>query len=395
MVILQLVKNSLARRKNKALVSMIGLAFSISLLLLLVYVKNSLHHTLNRAISQSDLIVGAPSQPVHLALFGLFRIGNTPPAISQGIYETLREHPEIASAIPLSIMESHRGFQVTGTTNDLFAHFDPLKPLAFAEGNGFTAPYSVVLGAEAALKTGYKTGEQMTIAQGNEPTIADEYSQPLTISGILAATGTVLDNAILVNLKDLEQMRSRHTSGALQAESINLVLLRLHNRQALLPMEKQIKTLVSQPVEVVIPNQELRFIQRAGNQFTNLMIAIVVMTAAMAMVSVFFSVSGSLAERRYEIDTLRMLGARSYHVIVVGLLEPVLIILTATVVGFLAFKGVISGLEAFLPGEWRAWIAGHPATLGEVKLLLFILLAGSFLAAIPAWKTYGQCTRIK
>lgn len=240
-----------------------------------------------------------------------------------------------------------------------------------------------------------KTGELMTIAKGAEPTPADEYAKPLTISGILEPTGTVLDNTILVNLSDLKQLRNQHQPDNSQADNINLIQIRLHNRQALLPMEQQIKHLVSEPVEVVIPNKELNFIQRISNQLTGLMIAIVAITAAMALVSVFFSVSGSLAERRYEIDTLRMLGARFYQVIAVGLLEPLLIIITATIASFVLFKGLVWGLEAFLPEEWRVWMADYPASFGEVKLLLLVILLGSLLAAIPAWKTYGQCTRAK
>ena len=393
MVILQLAEKSLARRKGKALASMIGLAFSISLLLVLVHIKNSLHHTIERATSQSDLIVGAPSQPAHLALYGLFRIGNPPPAISYEVYQGLSEHSEVASAIPLSVMESHKGFPVTGTTNALFKHFDDYKPLEFSEGEGFNQPGSVVLGARVAAESGYKPGELMTIARGSEPALEDEYSRPLTISGILAPTGTVLDNTILANLSDLKQLRTLHQLDNTQIDNINLVMIRLHNRQALLPMEKQIKHLASQPVEVVVPNQELDFIQRISTQFTDLMIAIVMITAAMALISVFFSVSGSLAERRYEIDTLRMLGARYYQVIAVGMLEPLLIIITATMTGFVLFKGLVLGMDAFLPEDWRVWMADYPASFGEAKLLLMVILAGSLLAAIPAWKTYGQCTR--
>ena len=415
MVILQLVKNSLARRKAKALISMIGLALSIGFLLVLTHVKNSIHHTIERVTHQSHLIIGAPSQPAHLALYGLFQIGSPPPAITLQTYLTMNKHPEVASAIPLSMMESHKGVTVIGTNNDLFLEFDhqeflkqeplkqkplkqkPLKqePLKFSKGKPFGDNASVVLGAQFAQESGYNIGEKMTIAKGAEPTLEDEYSTPLTISGILAPTGTVLDSSILVDIDELMPLRSQHSSSALQTKAINLVLIRLHNRQALLPLQQQIQHLVSEPVEVVIPSQELGFIQHINKQFATLMLLILIMTIIMALVGTFFSVSGNLAERRNEIDTLRMLGARSYQVAVIGLLEPLLIIVSGTISGFIVYQGIISGLTLFLPWNWQIWTSRHPASFEEIKLLFLILLIGSLLTAIPAWKTYGQCNSPK
>ncbi|MET4694938.1 ABC transporter permease [Endozoicomonas lisbonensis] len=387
MVILQLVKKSLGRRKVKALVSMAGLALSLALLLMLVHVKNSVFNTLERVTGQSDLIVGAPSQPVHLAMYGLFRMGNTPPAISFNVYDNLRVHPEVSAAIPLSMMESHKGFSVTGTTNVLFDSFDPAGPLAFASGGGFTQAASVVLGYEVAQQTGYNIGEMITIAKGSEPTIEDEYQELFTITGILSSTGTVLDNSFIASLNDLASIRGRFNNEPDKADGINLILVRLHNRQALLPLQREIGQQFSEPLEIVIPDQELAFIQRISNRFGSLMIGIVMLTAVMALITVFFSVSSNLSERRSEIDTLRMLGARSHQVIVVGLLEPVLIIFLATVVGFLLFQLAASGAESLLPEEWKLWMTERPVSFGEVKFLLFILLTGCLLAFVQAWKS--------
>ncbi|MET4709563.1 hypothetical protein [Endozoicomonas lisbonensis] len=82
-----------------------------------------------------------------------------------------------------------------------------------------------------------------------------------------------------------------------------------------------------------------------------------------------------------------MLGARSHQVIVVGLLEPVLIIFLATVVGFLLFQLAASGAESLLPEEWKLWMTERPVSFGEVKFLLFILLTGCLLAFVQAWKS--------
>ena len=385
MVILQLVKKSLARRKIKALASMTGLTLSIALLLMLVHVKSSIFYNLDRVAGQLDLIVGAPSQSVHLAMYGLFRIGNAPPAIDFSVYEKLREHPEVASAIPLSIMESHKGFSVTGTTNTLFDSFDPVEPLTFASGAGFVQPGSIVLGYGVAQQTGYNVGEMITIARGSEPTLQDEYQELFTITGILSPTGTALDNSFIASLDDLASIRKRLKSDAGRANSINLILVRLFNRQALLPLQREIGQMMSGTLEIVIPDQELSFIQRIGGRFGSLMIGIVMLTTFMALITVFFSVNSSLSERRNEIDTLRMLGARLHQVVFVGLLEPVLVIFLATVVGFVLFCIAISGAESLLPEQWKVWFSECPVSFEEVKFLLLILLTGCLLAFAQSW----------
>ena len=395
MVILQLVHKSLERRKTKALVALMALSCSVSLVLLLVHIKNNLSHTINRVTNQADLIVSAPAQPAYLALYGLFRIGNPPPAINVSLFETIKAHSEVMSAIPLSMQESHRGITITGTTSEFFQYFDNNQPLTFAEGEGFSQPRSIVLGATVAERTGYGIGERMTLAAGFEPALSDEYPQSFTITGILTPVNTIIDNSALVPIKTLQSIRSENTSKKADDNAINLILLKLHNRQALLPMQNQIKEFSQQPVEVIIPNQELTFIRHTGNQLVNLMLGIVAITLLMALITVFFSVSGSLAERRYEIDTLRMLGARSHQVIVIGLLEPLLIIFTASLLGFGLFWAGVKGLEYSLPDIWKGWIAGHPVSIEEVGVLLLLILAGTVLATVPAWRTYGQCTRVK
>ncbi len=155
MVIPQLAVLSLQRRSAKAWVAVISLSLSTALLLAMFHIKNSLSQQLQQALNQSDLLIGAPAQPVHLVLFGLFRIGNPPPGISMDVYHQIQKHPETASAIPLRMMESHRGFTVTATSGDFM---DSLKLSHINEDNQDNKKFRLLLGANVAHQTGLQSG---------------------------------------------------------------------------------------------------------------------------------------------------------------------------------------------------------------------------------------------
>lgn len=388
MVILQMVTKSLLRRKMRVLIALLAMSVSVFLVLLLTHLKVGLTNSLSRVDEQADLIAGAPAQPAHLALYGMFRLGNPPPAISNDYVQRLRANPEIKSVVPLSQQESHQGHPVTGTTEQLFADMDTDQ--VFARGEGFLQPYSVVLGASFARDSGYLPGEMLTIAAGMEPAFEDEYPERFTITGILAPTGSVLDNGIFVPLTTLQAMRSKYRPD--DNHGINLLLIKLHSKQATLPIQSQIKNVYGQSLEVVIPTQELAYVHQLANRVMNAILGVLGITVLMALLMVFFSVSGSLAERRNEVQTLRMLGARTHQIVVIAFLEPLAVILLASLGGFLLFVSAVTLLTMFCPVEWRAWMGEQTVSVNELFMLLSVLAFASLLTFVPAWMAYDQCS---
>ena len=387
MVIVQIITKSLLRRKKRVLIALLAMSFTVYFVLLLTHLKVGLANSMARVSEQAELIVGAPAQPVHLALYGLFRLGNPPPAISYDYVKQLQANPEVASAIPLSQQESHRGHAVTGTSEQLFDSINTDQ--VFAQGEGFSHPHSVVLGASFARDSGYLPGEQMTIAAGSEPTVDDEYSEPFTITGILAPTGSMLDDGVFVPITTLQDMRSAYNSGA--GHDVNLILVKLHSKQATMPMQNQIKTTLGRAFEVIVPGQELAYVHQLVNRVMNVILGILAITVLMALLMVFFSVVGSLAERRQEVQTLRMLGARTHQIVVIGFLEPLAVILLALVAGFVLLLTTVTTLEILFPIESLVWLGGQTVSANEMVALLVILVVGSLLTFVPAWMMYDQC----
>ncbi|MGI9277745.1 MAG: ABC transporter permease [Endozoicomonas sp.] len=393
MVILKIALRSLSRRTGRIWISLLTLSVAITLILGLSHLQDRLHQAFEKVSSQADIIVGGPAQPVYLVIYGLFRIGNPPPPIDYQAYEKLKNNGEIESAIPLAFGESHRGITITGTDNSLFESFG--LPLILSEGEGFANPMNAILGASVAKQQAYKIGEQLTIAAGFEPTLEDEYPELFTISGILSPTGTYLDNTILVHLDGLNLARASRMNNPprnwTEPGKINLVLSRLHDRQALFAMEMAIKAEIEEPVEAVIPSRELASLFSFSRLFSNLMLGMAGMTLLLALITVFFNVSASLAERRSEIEMLRMLGARPWQVTLLGLLEPMLLIFIAMLTGTAFYLFCLMVLPLWLPASIQNMLQGGLISLNELSMLLLILAIGSVLAAIPAWRTYGSC----
>ncbi len=398
MVILPLALKSLAHRGSTTWVSFIALSVGILLLLMVSNLRWQLQSSMGRIASQADLIIGGPSNPSHLVAFGLLQIGSPPPAISDKLYKKLINNPEVASAIPMAFGESHRGITVIGSNSHLFKSYNGEKaePLEFDVGATFTAPMEAVLGATVAAERGYRVGEQLTIAAGFEPRASDEYPTVFTITGILAVTDSTLDSSIIVPLKGLYQARSSRLENPppkwSPPETINLVLTRLRHRQALFAMENMFSTEMDM-VSVAIPAKELEKLHKYTVMFGHLMLSMAVMSFFMALITVFFTVTANLNEQQEEIELLHLLGARPWQVVLLGILEPLLLILAALITGGLVYFLLMSNLPSWFPENLQNMVTSEQLLLDEFIWVLMVLILGSLLAAIPSWKTFRFCIK--
>ncbi|HHN77946.1 MAG TPA: FtsX-like permease family protein, partial [Phycisphaerales bacterium] len=91
------------------------------------------------------------------------------------------------------------------TTEEFFSLFRPADdtPWSFAEGRVFDKPFEIVLGADAAKKSGLAVGDHVflthgTPRQGAQGHMHDEFSY--TVVGILAPTATLHDRAVFTDL---------------------------------------------------------------------------------------------------------------------------------------------------------------------------------------------------
>lgn len=219
---LRLALQSLRNRRATAALVVLAIALSSALLVGVERLRVQAHDSFTNTLYGTDLIVGARTGPISLLLYSVFRIGDATSNIRWASYEAIAARPDVAWAVPLSLGDSHRGFRVLGTTRSYFEHyrFGANEALQLRAGRLFAADghgaSEAVLGAAVARRLGYDIGARIVLAHGmGEVSFAEHADHPFTVVGILAPTGTPVDQTVHVDVNGVEAMHSHgHTAGA-------------------------------------------------------------------------------------------------------------------------------------------------------------------------------------
>ena len=201
--IIRLAWQSLANRKTTAILTLLTVAISVTLLLGVEKVRTQAKSSFANTISSTDLIVGSRSGQVNLLLYSVFRIGNATNNIDWQSLQEISQHRSVKWAIPISLGDSHRGYRVVGTTDAYFEHYryGQKQPLQLAQGEVFDSLFETVLGSEVAKKLGYSLGDDIIIAHGiSDQSFNRHDNLPFKVVGILEPTGTPVDRSVHVSL---------------------------------------------------------------------------------------------------------------------------------------------------------------------------------------------------
>lgn len=384
MVILKIMYQSFGQRAGRTAISITALAISVALLLIISHIHEAVRSYARQVSSEADLIVGGPAQPMHLVLYSLFRIGPSPPVIPWAVYEDIATLPEAEWVTPVSTNESHRGYTVVGCTARYISALK-LQAVHFIDRSGsgtvFRNEFSAFIGSKIADKHEYQPGETLTIANGFSPSLKDEYQTPFVIQGVLMETGTLLDRNILIPIEGLREARKTH---GVKTDSINFVLIKLKHRQALFAVQQALKSIDKVSLEVVIPTVELEKIGHYERMLNNVFMGMSFFIGMLSLIMIFFNLSAGFAERKQEVELLRMVGASPWQLAGMTLAEPVLQILFA-----LSFGVVIYMLSTPFIGSWIPVVSRVFLPLRDLFWLLLLFFLGFLLACFPAWRIYG------
>ena len=191
-----------------------AVAISIFVLLSVEHVRHEARSSFASTVSNVDLIVGARTGEINLLLLSIFRIGNPTANVSWESVEALSEQQQVEWVVPISLGDSHRNFRVVGTTAEFFDRYKygQSKPLAFDTGRPFDATLDVVVGSRVASELDYSLGDELTLSHGMADTSFTHHDQvTFSVSGVLATTGTPVDNALFVSLEAIEAIHADET----------------------------------------------------------------------------------------------------------------------------------------------------------------------------------------
>lgn len=397
---------SLINRRFTAAVTVATIALSVLLLLGVERLRSEARSSFLRTVAGTDLIVGARAHPVQLLLYSVFHLGDATNNVSWKSYQEIAAREDIAWTVPVSLGDSHKGYRVIGTTANYFAHIRTggQRALRFEHGRAFDGLFEAVLGAEVAGRLGYALGDSIVLAHGTGALNPNQHDdRPFTVVGVLARTGTPIDQSVHVSLEAIEAIHVNWRSGTrigrapdeisperLQPRSITAFFVGLESRMATFAVQRAVNEFRAEPLTAVLPGVALQQLWGMLGVVEKALMLTAACVVAAGLLGMLAALLGTLSERRREMAILRALGAGPGTVSALLLLEAVL--LTAV--------GLLIGLALLHVGAWFAAPAierstGIALTLGwpspaEFKLLGLVLGAGAGVGLIPAFLAYRR-----
>jgi len=407
MAVLNLAWKSLLNRRFSALLTIGAIALSVMLLIGVERIRTETRASFANTISGTDLIVGARSGSIQLLLFSVFRIGNATNNITWESYQDIAGHDAVAWTVPISLGDSHRGFRVLGTDHGYFEHyrFGRKQPLTFAQGGRFEDVFDAVLGAEVASELVYRLDQDIAIAHGaGKVTFHQHDDKPFSVVGILAPTGTPVDNTIHVSLEGIEAIHVDWRDGApmpgtkvsaeqarkrdLSPKAITAFLVGLKSKIATFQLQRKINEYRAEPLLAILPGVALTELWGVMGVAEQMLLVVSVFVVLVGLSGMLVALLTSLNERRREMAVLRSVGARRHHIFALMVSEAVVLTLIGIGIGLALLYILMVAAQPVLQDRFGILIALGPPSAYELGLLSLVLLAGAVVGLIPAYRAY-------
>jgi len=408
-----LARASLANRAAAVGLAVATVALAVGLVVLVEQLRMQVRDSFHRSVSGIDLIVGAPTSPVQLLLFSVFGIGSPMKNLDHADYRRLADDPAVDWAVPLSVGDAYRGRRVVGTTTALFEHYRYAggRPLEFAAGRAFDDLFDVVAGARVARALGLGPGDPVVLDHGGgNVSLHRHEAQPFTVSGVLAATGTPVDDALFVSLaaqraihvgwergvprpgSELgpERARALHDDHELEPESVSAVLLGLKTRAAALAMQYRINQQADAGLLAILPGLALQQLWRITGLVENVLRVVSGLVVIAGLLGVLTVLLTTLNERRREMAILRACGARPWQIAALLLLEAALIMALGLVLGLALAWIAQATLAPWLLQRFGLVLGWAAPAAWQWAVLAAIGAAGVLVALLPAALAYRR-----
>jgi putative ABC transport system permease protein len=405
--ILHLTWRSVRNRRLTAGLTVLSVALAVTLLLGVERLRNQARTAFMQTISGTDLVVGARSGPIQLLLYAVFHIGNATNNISWRSFETVRAHPAVDWAVPISLGDSHRGYRVVGTDAGFFAHvrYGDTGAIALAEGRSFDGVFEAVIGAEVARSLGYGVGSAIVLAHGaGDVSFAEHADKPFTVVGILQRTGTPIDRSVLVSLAAIEAIHLDWQAGApipglsiapehvsrfdLKPRAVTAALLGLKSRAAVFQVQRFVNEHRDEALLAILPGATLQELWSLVGIAERALLAVSAFVVFVGLAGLVAVIVAGLGERRRELAILRALGAGPRDVFVLLAAESLFLTLAGCALGLGLLFGASALLDPVLEARLGLTMGPSGLTTNEWKLLGAVVSAGLVASVLPGLRAY-------
>lgn len=406
-MMLKLAIASLWNRKLTVTLTVLSIAVGVFLLLGVEHIRSEAKNSFSKTVSGVDLIVGARTGPLNLLLYSVFHIGNASNNISWQSYREITQKAEVAWSIPISLGDSHKGYRVVGTSRDFFEHFHygQKQNLVFQSGRSFEAVYEAVVGAQVAKTLGYQTGKAITLAHGIAKVGFSKHDdKPFIVTGILAPTGTPVDQAVYVSLAGIEAIhidwqggvripgRSISAEDALKHDltpkSITAFMIGLNSKIALFSLQREINNYRDEALVGIMPGITLIELWQMVGTLENILQLISILVLFATLMGLSTMLLASMKEREREMAVLRAIGAHAGSLFFLIEIEALVITLTGILVGSTTLCITLLTARTALSEQYGLFIGINPFTPLTFQYLLGILAVSFVLALLPSISAY-------
>ncbi|XOV84178.1 MAG: ABC transporter permease [bacterium] len=428
-------------------VNVLLMSLGTASIVVILLAGEQLADTVSRDAKGIDLVLGAQGSPVQLVLSAVYHADVPPGNIKLSVAQKWADDPRIATAIPLSLGDSFRGFRIVGTT-DQYVELYGAVPVS---GRIWDKPMEAVLGAAVASATGLDAGSTFAGAHGLVEGGHEHNADLYRVVGVLAPTGTVLDRLVLTSLESVWALHDEHshaheaddshdahpadaehvydedhhheyehetenehthhhehgahpdiqthqestqqgrehrieTEALAPSAEITAMLLSYRSPLAAMSLPREINA--DGTLQAAAPAMEIsRILQLVGLGMAALVgfASILVATAAL---SIFAALYGSLRARRGELAMLRCLGAIRLELLFYLMIEGFLLSVMGVSLGFLVGHGMMELIGSWLSNATGVVMTGWTWAPAETPLLFGLLIVGLSSAIIPAVQAY-------
>ena len=404
-MLLKLTFNSLYARLLTVGMTVFAISLSLMLYMSVEKLRTSAYTSFTDTISQTDLIVGARTSSVQLLLYSVFRIGNATNNITWESYEDVIDRKEVAWSVPISLGDSHKGFRVMGTNSEFFKRykFRGGQSIELEQGKNLDDLYDVIIGAGVAEKLNYSVGTPLIVSHGLQ-SFSDHDDQPFKISGILAKTGTPVDNTVIVSLEAIEAIHVDWSTGAkipgqitpveeirqmdLSPKNITAALIGVNSKLQIFQLQRWINEYPEESLSSILPGVALQELWRIVGVVENLLLGIsvtVIFTTLIGMTAIIFS---SLNERRREMAIWRAMGASPKVVIGLLMLEAFIISVMSIIVSTVMLFLTLYVLQPWIDNTYGILVNIETLAVKDIYIFMLFILSASLVSLIPAIRAY-------
>jgi len=398
MIWLRLAVQSALARKGALLIMVLSTAISVAILLGVLKIRDDAKTSFSNAISGVDLVLGSKGSPAELILYSVFHLGKPTNTIAASLEKEITAISQVDWIVPIQLGDSYRSYPVVGTSTAFFERVRAQgRPLVIQTGRALTDPtsFDVVLGSRVAKSLGLTLSNQIAIAHGSGSGPKKDHSDsPFKVAGILAATGTPIDQALYISTQAFDALHDIQDGGQLQFAKldpnsrVNAFFIGLKSRASIFSVRRQIDDLKNANLMAVMPGVALDDLWSTMEVAENALILIAYGVLLTTILGITATLLIALDNRRRELAILRAIGAKPPQILFFILAEAFLVCIIGILAGWGLLQALIAVYADQLRTEWGVVSSVGLPNTADLTSLLIVLCTVILFATIPAVKAY-------